>query len=222
MVRLVLLGAPGAGKGTQAQFIMDALDLSKVATGDMLRAAVKAKTPLGIEAQAIMESGGLVSDDLIIALVKDRLTQPDCEKGCLFDGFPRTIAQAQALIDASIKIDIVLDIDVPDETIIQRLVGRRIHPASGRVYHEQYNPPINAGFDDLTGEPLIQREDDQEATVKKRLKIYHEQTQPLVNFYQNRAQLGDVVFKKIKGDGALDLVKAEIFNFLQPWIEKNS
>ena len=186
-MRLILLGAPGAGKGTQAKFICEKFGIPQISTGDMLRAAVKAGTPLGIEAKKVMDSGGLVSDDIIIGLVKDRLTQPDCAKGYLFDGFPRTIPQAQAMKDAGVPIDYVLEIDVPFDAIIERMSGRRVHVASGRTYHVKYNPPKVAGKDDETGEELIQRDDDQEVTVRKRLEVYDAQTKPLVTYYSDWA-----------------------------------
>ena len=179
-MRLILLGAPGAGKGTQAQFICEKFAIPQISNGDMLRAAVKAGTELGIAAKKIMDAGGLVSDDIIIGLVKDRLTQPDCSKGYLFDGFPRTIPQAQAMKDAGVPIDYVLEIDVPFDAIIDRMGGRRVHPASGRTYHIKYNPPKVAGKDDVTGDDLIQRDDDKEETVRKRLQVYNDQTRPLV------------------------------------------
>ena len=194
-MRLILLGAPGAGKGTQAKFICEKFGIPQISTGDMLRAAVKAGTPLGLEAKKVMDSGGLVSDDIIIGLVKDRLTQPDCAKGYLFDGFPRTIPQAQAMKDAAVPIDYVLEIDVPFSAIIERMSGRRVHVASGRTYHMKYNPPKVAGKDDETGEDLIQRDDDQEATVRKRLEVYDQQTRPLVDYYSNWANAGDASAK---------------------------
>jgi len=185
-MRIILLGAPGAGKGTQAQNIMSRFGIPQISTGDMLRAAVKAGTELGVAAKKVMDAGGLVSDDIIIGLVKERIKQPDCEPGFLFDGFPRTIPQAQAMIDAGVSIDHVVEIRVADEEIIARLSGRRVHPGSGRVYHVSHNPPKVAGKDDVTGEDLVQRPDDTEETVAKRLAVYHEQTQPLVGFYQAR------------------------------------
>ncbi len=215
-MRIILLGAPGAGKGTQAQFIMEKYGIPQISTGDMLRAAVKAGTPLGLQAKDIMASGGLVSDDLIIALVKDRIAQNDCDKGFLFDGFPRTIPQAEALQQAGVDIDHVLEIDVDDEEIVSRLSGRRVHPTSGRVYHVQHNPPKQEGKDDVTGEDLIQREDDQEETVRKRLGVYHDQTKPLVDFYQNlSAQEGqNVKYSSVKGVGSLDDIRDQLFSAL--------
>ena len=181
-MRLILLGAPGAGKGTQANFIKEKFNIPQISTGDMLRAAVKAGTPLGVEAKKVMDAGGLVSDDIIIGLVKDRLKQPDCAKGYLFDGFPRTIPQADAMKEAGVTIDYVLEIDVPDAAIIERMGGRRVHQPSGRTYHEKFNPPKVAGRDDVTGDELIQRDDDKEETVKKRLAVYHDQTEVLVGY----------------------------------------
>jgi len=182
-MRLILLGAPGAGKGTQATFICQQFGIPQISTGDMLRAAVKAGTPIGLQAKAVMESGGLVSDELIINLVKERIAQSDCAHGFLFDGFPRTLPQADAMKAAGVKLDCVLEIDVPFEAIIDRMSGRRSHPASGRTYHLTFNPPKVAGHDDITGEPLVQRADDQEETVKKRLDVYSAQTRPLVDYY---------------------------------------
>ena len=179
-MRLILLGPPGAGKGTQAAFICRQFGIPQISTGDMLRAAVKAGTPLGVEAKKVMDSGALVGDDIIIGLVKERITQPDCAKGFLFDGFPRTIPQADAMKAAGVKLDAVLEIDVPDASIIERMSGRRVHPASGRSYHVKFNPPKVAGKDDATGEPLIQRDDDKVETVRKRLEVYQSQTRPLV------------------------------------------
>lgn len=183
-MRIILLGAPGAGKGTQAKFLCDHFGIPQISTGDMLRAAVAAGSELGQQAKAIMDAGGLVSDEIIIGLVKDRVAQPDCAKGCLFDGFPRTIPQAEAMVSEGIAIDHVIEIDVDDEEIVERLSGRRVHPGSGRVYHVTHNPPKMDGVDDETGEPLIQRDDDREDTIRKRLSVYKEQTQPLVAFYK--------------------------------------
>jgi adenylate kinase len=187
-MRLILLGAPGAGKGTQAAYICQKYGIPQISTGDMLRAAVKAGTPLGVTAKKVMDSGGLVSDDLIIGLVKERLAQPDCAKGFLFDGFPRTIPQADAMKQAGVKLDHVLEIDVPFEAIVERMSGRRSHPGSGRIYHVKFNPPKVAGIDDVTGEPLIQRDDDREETVMKRLDVYASQTRPLVDYYSSWAK----------------------------------
>lgn len=216
-MRVILLGAPGAGKGTQAAFITSKFQIPQISTGDMLRSAVKAGTPLGIAAKKVMDAGGLVSDDIIINLVKERLTQPDCQSGYLFDGFPRTIPQAQAMKDASVRIDVVLEIHVPDADIIDRMSGRRVHVASGRTYHVKYNPPRTAGQDDQTGEPLIQRDDDQESTVRKRLDIYHSQTKPLVDFYQQWAQTGDASapqVRTISGVGKVDEITARVMQAL--------
>jgi adenylate kinase len=190
-MRLVLLGPPGAGKGTQARFICEAFGIPQISTGDMLRAAVEAGTPLGLAAKKVMEAGKLVSDDIIIGLVNDRLREPDCRNGYLFDGFPRTIPQADAMRDAGVALDRVLEIDVPDAAIIERMSGRRVHLASGRTYHVKYNPPKVPDRDDVTGEPLIQREDDREETVRERLAVYHEQTEPLIAYYERWAASGD-------------------------------
>ena len=221
-MRLILLGAPGAGKGTQAQFICKQFAIPQISTGDMLRAAVKAGTELGIAAKKIMDSGGLVSDDIIIGLVKDRLTQPDCSHGYLFDGFPRTIPQAQAMKDAGVPIDYVLEIDVPFEAIIDRMSGRRVHPASGRTYHLTFNPPKMAGQDDVTGEPLIQRDDDKEETVRKRLQVYNDQTRPLVDYYFSWSSTPDPqatvkapAYRKVSGTGSVDDITQTIFKSLQ-------
>ncbi|WP_153117561.1 adenylate kinase [Rhodocyclus tenuis] len=213
-MRLILLGAPGAGKGTQAQFIREKYDIPQISTGDMLRAAVKAGTPLGIAAKKVMDSGGLVSDDIIIGLVKDRLTQPDCAAGYLFDGFPRTIPQAEAMKAAGVAIDYVLEIAVDDSEIVERMSGRRVHPASGRSYHVRFNPPKVEGIDDVTGEPLVQRDDDREETVKKRLEVYHAQTRPLVDFYADWAATGDAAAPKcrrIEGVGSVDDIRQRAF-----------
>ena len=217
-MRLILLGAPGAGKGTQAQFICERFGIPQISTGDMLRAAVKAGTELGIAAKKIMDSGGLVSDDIIIGLVKDRLTHADCAKGYLFDGFPRTIPQAQAMKDAGVPIDYVLEIDVPFDAIIDRMSGRRVHPASGRTYHIKFNPPKVAGKDDVTGQDLIQRDDDKEETVRKRLQVYNDQTRPLVDYYSswaNQSNTNDKVkapaYRKVSGTGKVEEITAAIF-----------
>ena len=219
-MRLILLGAPGAGKGTQAQFICEKFGIPQISTGDMLRAAVKAGTPLGMAAKKIMDAGGLVSDDIIIGLVKDRLTQPDCHKGYLFDGFPRTIPQAQAMRDAAVPIDYVLEIDVPFEAIIERMSGRRVHPASGRTYHVKFNPPKMEGKDNVTGEPLIQRDDDQEVTVRKRLQVYTDQTRPLVDYYSKWASepasagVKAPAYRKVAGTGSVEDITKAIFTAL--------
>jgi adenylate kinase len=217
-MRLILLGAPGAGKGTQATFIKDKYNIPQISTGDMLRAAVKAGTPLGVEAKKVMDAGGLVSDDIIIGLVKDRLKQPDCAKGYLFDGFPRTIPQAEAMKEAGVAIDHVLEIDVPDEAIIERMSGRRVHAASGRTYHVRFNPPKVEGKDDATGEELILRDDDREETVRKRLAVYHEQTEVLVDYYNQWAgsgQPGAPRYRKIAGVGPVETIRDKVFAALQ-------
>lgn len=217
-MRVILLGAPGAGKGTQAQFITERFAIPQISTGDMLRAAVAAGTELGLQVKGIMASGGLVSDELIIALVKERIAQDDCGNGFLFDGFPRTIPQAQALKDAGVKIDHVVNIDVADEEIIQRLSGRRVHADSGRVYHIQYNPPKVEGKDDVTGEDLIQRGDDQEATVKTRLDVYHQQTEPLVSYYKDwvaESPEDAPVYSRINGVGAVQDITGQVAAALQ-------
>lgn len=216
-MNIILLGPPGAGKGTQAKFISDKYNIPQISTGDMLRAAVKAGTELGKKAQGIMASGGLVSDDIIIGLVKERIQQDDCVNGFLFDGFPRTIPQAQALIDAGVKIDKVIEIDVADEEIVARLSGRRVHAASGRIYHVQHNPPAIANTDDLTGEALVQREDDREETVRNRLNVYHEQTQPLVGFYRDyerRDPENAPKYASISGVGAMADVEQRLIEVL--------
>jgi adenylate kinase len=213
-MRLILLGAPGAGKGTQATFICQKYNIPQISTGDMLRAAVKAGTPLGVEAKKIMDSGGLVSDDLIINLVKERISQPDCSKGFLFDGFPRTIPQADAMKAGGVKLDYVLEIDVPFDAIIERMSGRRSHTASGRTYHVKYNPPKGEGVDDVTGEPLIQREDDKEETVRKRLEVYSAQTRPLVAYYSRWSKAEPALapaYRAISGMGTVDEITARAF-----------
>jgi len=213
-MRLILLGAPGAGKGTQATFICQKYGIPQISTGDMLRAAVKAGTPLGLEAKKVMDAGGLVSDDLIINLVKDRIAQRDCAKGFLFDGFPRTIPQAEAMKAAGVKLDYVLEIDVPFDAIIERMSGRRSHPASGRTYHVKFNPPKVEGQDDVTGEPLVQRDDDKEDTVKKRLQVYSDQTRPLVDYYSGWAQQDPAAapkYRAISGTGSVEEITARAF-----------
>jgi adenylate kinase len=213
-MRVILLGAPGAGKGTQAQFICRHFSIPQISTGDMLRAAVKAGTPLGLQAKEIMSSGGLVSDDLIIALVKERIADDDCRNGFLFDGFPRTIPQAQAIVDANIPIDHVLEIAVDDEEIVKRLSGRRVHEASGRIYHVEHNPPRNEGLDDETGDPLVLRDDDKEDTVRKRLQVYHEQTAPLVEFYTS-LQGDDVpAYHRVSGIGSVEEITSRVLEAL--------
>ncbi|TXR53269.1 adenylate kinase [Reinekea thalattae] len=214
-MRIILLGAPGAGKGTQAKFLCEKYDIPQISTGDMLRAAVKAGTPLGIQAKEVMDQGQLVSDEIIIGLIKERLQQDDCKNGCLFDGFPRTIPQADALKSEGIEIDAVVNFDVADEEIVARLGGRRVHPGSGRVYHTVYNPPKVEGVDDETGEPLIQREDDQEGTVRKRLAIYHEQTKPLVEYYSDWAKRSPAEapnYIYIEGVGSVDEIKERVLS----------
>ena len=216
-MKLILLGAPGAGKGTQAKFICEKFGIPQISTGDMLRAQVKAGTPLGMEAKKHMDSGGLVPDAVIIGMVKERLKEDDCKNGYLFDGFPRTIPQAEAMKEAGVPLDIVLEIDVPDQDIIDRMAGRRVHLASGRTYHVTFNPPKVAGKDDVTGEDLIQRDDDKEETVRHRLDIYHSQTKPLVTFYSNWQNAGDAQapkVKKIAGVGGVDEITARVLGAL--------
>ncbi len=217
-MRVILLGAPGAGKGTQANLIKEKFGIPQISTGDMLRAAVKAGTPLGVTAKKIMDEGKLVSDDIIINLVKERIKEADCANGFLFDGFPRTIPQAQAMKDADIRIDYVVEIDVADSEIVQRMSGRRVHLASGRTYHEVFNPPKVPGKDDLTGEDLVQRPDDVEDTVVKRLNVYHEQTKPLVDYYTAWAKSGDALAPKvvhIPGVGSVDAIRDKVFAALK-------
>jgi adenylate kinase len=216
-MRLILLGPPGAGKGTQAAMICKRYGIPQISTGDMLRAAVKAGTALGLAARQVMDSGGLVSDDIIIGLVKERIAQPDCANGFLFDGFPRTIPQAEAMKNAGVKLDAVLEIDVPDSAIVERMSGRRVHPASGRTYHVKHNPPKTEGRDDATGEPLIQRDDDKEETVRKRLEVYHAQTRPLVGYYTAWADsgaAGSPRYRKISGQGSVEEITARAFDAL--------
>ena len=216
-MRIIMLGAPGAGKGTQAQFIAERFDIPQISTGDMLRAAVKEESELGLKVKEVMASGGLVSDDIIIALIEERIQQPDCANGFLLDGFPRTIPQAEALKDQGIAIDYVVEIAVDDEEIVNRLAGRRVHEGSGRVYHVKYNPPREEGKDDETGEPLIQREDDREETVRQRLKTYHEQTAPLVGYYQDWAKEDPEAapeYVQVEGVGSLDDIRGKIMSRL--------
>lgn len=213
-MRLILLGAPGAGKGTQAQFLCERFAIPQISTGDMLRAAVKAQTELGLQAKKVMDAGGLVSDDIILGLVKDRIAEPDCAKGFLFDGFPRTLVQAHAMVDAGVSIDHVVEIAVSDEEIVSRLSGRRVHPGSGRVYHLQFNPPRKEGLDDETGEQLVQREDDAEATVRRRLGIYHEQTSPLIAFYQNMKNANAPMYHRVAGVGSVEDIRKILFESL--------
>jgi adenylate kinase len=213
-MRLILLGAPGAGKGTQANFIKEKYNIPQISTGDMLRAAIKAGSALGLEAKKVMDAGGLVSDDIIIGLVKERLQQADCANGYLFDGFPRTIAQADAMKDGGINVDYVLEIDVPDELILERICGRRSHPASGRVYHIKFNPPAVPDIDDLSGEPLVQRDDDKPETVAKRLAVYHNQTEVLLGYYNKWAQSGlpgAPKYRKISGVAPVEHVRDQAF-----------
>jgi adenylate kinase len=217
-MRLILLGPPGAGKGTQAAFIKQLYGIPQISTGDMLRASVEARTPLGAAAKKVMDSGALVSDDIIVALVKERLKAADCVNGYLFDGFPRTIPQADAMKDAAVPIDFVLEIAVPDAAIVERMSGRRVHPASGRTYHVKFNPPKVAGRDDVTGEPLIQRDDDKEETVKKRLAVYHGQTEPLIAYYRQWAARGDSrapKYRSVDGMGSVDAIKDAVLAALR-------
>jgi len=214
-MRLILLGPPGAGKGTQATFICKQFAIPQISTGDMLRAAVKAGTPLGVAAKKVMDSGALVGDDIIIGLVKERIAQPDCTNGFLFDGFPRTIVQADAMKAAGVKLDFVLEIAVPDEAIIERMSGRRVHSASGRSYHVKFNPPKVAGKDDVTGEDLIQRADDEEATVRNRLQVYQNQTQPLVAYYSGWTGADAPRYRKISGTGSVDEITARALEALK-------
>ena len=217
-MRIILLGAPCAGKGTQAQYLTEKFGIPQISTGDMLRAAVKAGTPLGVKAKAVMDAGELVSDDIIIGLVKERIEEPDCAKGFLFDGFPRTIPQADALKDAGVPIDAVVEIDVADEEIIKRMSGRRVHAGSGRTYHVVFNPPKEEGKDDVTGEDLIQREDDKEEIVQGRLKVYHDQTEPLIAYYRNWAEkAGEASAPKyvyVPGVGSVDDIREKVFEGL--------
>lgn len=213
-MRIVLLGAPGAGKGTQAQFIMEKFGIPQISTGDMLRAAIKAGTPLGLKAKEVMDQGQLVSDDLIIGLVKERISQDDCAKGFLLDGFPRTIPQADAMKDAGVTVDYVLEFAVPDEEIVKRMSGRRVHPGSGRVYHLIYNPPKVEGKDDVTGEDLAIRADDEESTVRKRLNVYHEQTAPLIDYYKQAAANSDTQHHKIDGTQSVEAINQQLATIL--------
>ena len=216
-MRLILLGAPGAGKGTQAQYIAEKFGIPQISTGDMLRAAVKADTPLGVAAKKVMDAGGLVSDEIILGLIRERLLKADCAKGYLFDGFPRTIPQAEALRGQSIPLDFVVEVDVPDEEIIKRMSGRRVHPASGRTSHVTFNPPRVESKDDVTGEDLIQRDDDNEETVRKRLAVYHDQTKPLVKFYSEWAATGDEAaprYVKVEGIGSVEEIRDRVFGAL--------
>mgnify|MGYP003572488642 CR=1 FL=1 len=215
-MRLILLGGPGAGKGTQATFVKEKYNIPQISTGDMLRAAVKAGTPLGLEAKKIMDAGGLVSDEIILGLVEERLKEPDCANGYLLDGFPRTIPQAEGMQQRGITVDYVVEIDVDDAEIIKRMSGRRAHVASGRTYHIVFNPPKVEGKDDVTGEDLIQRDDDKEETVRKRLEVYHAQTEPLVSFYSKMADdTGTVKYRKVAGVGSVEDIKASVFAALE-------
>ena len=214
-MKVLLLGAPGAGKGTQAQFITQTFNIPQISTGNMLRAAIKAGTPLGLEAKKIMDEGGLVRDDIIIGLVQERITQADCVNGFLFDGFPRTLAQAEAMRDAGVNLDAVVEIDVPDAAIVERMSGRRVHLPSGRTYHVKYNPPKVAGKDDETGEDLVQRDDDKEETVKKRLAVYHEQTEVLVDFYSKLTGEHAPRYIKVDGTQPVETVKENVITALQ-------
>ena len=217
-MKIILLGPPGAGKGTQAGFIKETFNIPQISTGDMLRAAVRAGTPLGVKAKKIMDAGELVPDDLILGLVKERVTEPDCRNGYLFDGFPRTIAQAEGMKAARIGVEYVLEIYVEDEEIVRRMGGRRVHPASGRTYHEVFNPPKKQGRDDVTGEPLVQRDDDKEETVRKRLQVYHSQTAPLINYYTKQAESGDPdapIYVRIEGTGDVAKIKASMLSALK-------
>jgi adenylate kinase len=213
-MRLILLGAPGAGKGTQAQFICEKYGIPQISTGDMLRAAVKAESELGVQAKQVMDSGGLVSDDIIIGLVKERILDDDCANGFLFDGFPRTIPQAQAMVEAAVAIDHVVEIAVDNEEIVARLSGRRVHPGSGRIYHVKYNPPQQEGLDDVSGEPLVQRDDDTEETVRKRLGIYYSQTSPLIDFYQEMTSSDAPGYHRIEGVGGVEDIRDAVFSSL--------
>jgi adenylate kinase len=213
-MRVILLGPPGAGKGTQAQFIKEHWSIPQISTGDMLRAAVKAGSELGKRVKAVMDSGALVSDEIIIALVKERIAAPDCAAGFLFDGFPRTIPQAEAMEQAGVPIDAVVEIVVPDQELVRRISGRRVHPASGRVYHVEFSPPRVTGKDDATGEPLVQREDDKEDTVRERIAVYNAQTRPLVDFYRSRAARSGLMYHRIEGVGSVDDIKSAVLKAL--------
>jgi adenylate kinase len=215
MLKIILLGPPGAGKGTQAQFICRTFDVPQISTGDMLRAAVNAGSVLGKRVKAVMDSGALVSDDIIIELVKERIAQDDCSNGFLFDGFPRTIVQAEALVDAQVEIEVVLEITVPDAEIIKRMSGRRMHPGSGRTYHIEYNPPQQADVDDETGEALIQREDDKESTVRERLSVYREQTEPLIGYYGDKAKGDKLRYATVNGLGKVEKIQEKILSTLR-------
>lgn len=219
-MRIILLGPPGAGKGTQAQNLTKAFDIPQISTGDMLRAAIKAGTPLGLKAKEVMDAGQLVSDDIILGLVKERIAADDCKNGFLFDGFPRTIPQAVALVEANIDIDAVVELQVPDEKIVKRMSGRRVHLASGRTYHIVYNPPKVEGKDDVTGEDLVIRADDEEATVRARLDVYHQQTEPLVAFYKNLAQNGKTYYLELDGNRPVETIATEMIDALKANAQK--
>ncbi|MCK0527332.1 MULTISPECIES: adenylate kinase [unclassified Anaerobiospirillum] len=219
-MRIILLGPPGAGKGTQAQTLTKAFSIPQISTGDMLRAAIKEGTPLGLKAKEVMDAGQLVSDDIIIGLVKERIAADDCKNGFLFDGFPRTIPQAQALVDAGITIDGVVELQVPDEKIVKRMSGRRVHLASGRTYHIVYNPPKVEGKDDVTGEDLVIRADDEEATVRSRLEVYHTQTEPLVAFYKDLADKGQTLFMAVDGNRPVETIAQEVVDGLKAAVSK--
>jgi len=214
-MRIILLGAPGAGKGTQAQFLMEKFGIPQISTGDMLRAAIKAGTEMGVAAKKVMDAGQLVSDDIIIGLVKERIAQSDCDNGFLLDGFPRTIPQADAMRDAGVVVDHCIEFDVPDDVIVDRMAGRRVHPASGRVYHVTYNPPKVEGKDDVTSEDLIVRDDDKEATVRDRLGVYHTQTKPLVSYYEAAAEQGMCQYHKLDGTKSVEVVKSQLETLLK-------
>ena len=213
-MRIILLGGPGAGKGTQGDFICEHFEIPKISTGDMLRAAVKAATPLGLQAKSVMDSGGLVSDEIILGLIAERISDPDCKNGFLFDGFPRTIPQAEGLAASGVEVDHVVEIAVDDEEIVRRMSGRRVHPGSGRTYHIEFNPPAKEGIDDESGEPLVIRDDDQEATVRKRLSIYHEQTEPLVDYYSSAATGDSLSFSRVEGVGSVEEIRTKIMRAL--------
>lgn len=213
-MRIILLGAPGAGKGTQAQFLMNTFNIPQISTGDMLRAAIKEGTELGKKAKEVMDAGKLVSDDIMIGLVQERVAQPDCKNGFLLDGFPRTIPQADAMHEAGIEVDYVIEFAVPDDVIVERMAGRRVHPGSGRVYHVTYNPPQEEGKDDVTGEDLIVREDDKEETVRHRLSVYHEQTEPLVSYYQKMAEQNVVNYHRVDGTRDVKEIRNELKELL--------
>jgi len=214
-LKIILLGPPGAGKGTQAQFICQTFEIPQISTGDMLRAAVSAESDLGKRVKTVMDSGALVSDEIIIDLVRERITHDDCDNGFLFDGFPRTLVQAEALVAAQVEVEVVLEITVPDEEIIKRMSGRRVHPASGRTYHVEYNPPKVSDVDDETGEPLLQRQDDKEMTVRERLSVYREQTKPLIGYYSDKAESDKLRYVTVNGLGKVENIQEEILSALR-------